>query len=73
MKVLKTLGYLLAFAAAVALVMIGQRSRGPGWLLLMFIGLAGLLFLLWLYNRQYTRAERLERKKRGRKGEAHGK
>lgn len=71
MKVLRALGFLLAFAAAVALVIIGQRGRGPVWLLVMLIGLAGLLVLLWLYNRAYTRTQRREKKRRGHKGGAN--
>lgn len=43
----------VAFVACVALVIIGQRNIGPQGLLMMFAGLAGLILLLWLYNRQY--------------------
>ena len=50
------------FAVCVALVIIGQANRGAVWLLVMMIGLAGLLFLLWLYNRRYTRADRMAKK-----------
>lgn len=41
------------FCVCVALVVIGQRNIGPAGLGIMLIGLAGLIFLLWLYNRQY--------------------
>ena len=37
----------------VALVVVGQRNIGPSGLLTQLVGLAGLVFLLWLYNRQY--------------------
>ena len=50
------------FAVCVALVIIGQANRGAVWLLVMMIGLAGLLFLPWLYNRRYTRADRMAKK-----------
>ncbi|MEG0961440.1 MAG: hypothetical protein RR139_11965 [Lachnospiraceae bacterium] len=43
----------LVFAASVILVVIGQRNIGPMGLLTMFVGLAGLVVLLWIYNRQY--------------------
>lgn len=43
----------IVFAACVALVVIGQRNIGPSGLLTQLAGLAGLVFLLWLYNRQY--------------------
>jgi len=46
------------FAVCVALVIIGQANRGAVWLLVMMIG----LFLLWLYNRRYTRADRMAKK-----------
>ncbi len=59
MKVLKALLYLAFFIGSVALVIIGQMNRGMIWLGVMFLGLAGLLVLLYLYNRRYTRADRL--------------
>lgn len=43
----------IVFAACVALVVIGQRNIGPSGLFTQLAGLAGLVFLLWLYNRQY--------------------
>ena len=42
----------VVFIACVALV-VGQRNIGPTGLLMMLAGLAGLLVLLGLYNRQY--------------------
>lgn len=41
------------FVVCVALIVIGQRNVGPQGLLMMLVGLAGLIILLWLYNRQY--------------------
>ena len=43
----------VGFAACVTLVVIGQRNIGPSGLFTQLTGLAGLIFLLWLYNRQY--------------------
>ncbi len=43
----------IVFVVCVALVIIGQRNIGPQGLLMMLVGLAGLIVLLWLYNRQY--------------------
>ncbi len=44
---------LAVFVVCVALVVVGQRNIGPSGLLTQLVGLAGLVFLLWLYNRQY--------------------
>lgn len=52
-KILKGICALLAFAVCLALVITGQRQIGPLGLLIMLTGLAGLIILLWLYNRQY--------------------
>lgn len=52
-KVLKGIIILIIFVICVALVVIGQRNVGPQGLGTMLLGLAGLIFLLWLYNRQY--------------------
>lgn len=41
------------FVVCVALIVIGQRNVGPQGLLMMLVGLAGLIILLWMYNRQY--------------------
>ncbi len=43
----------VVFIACIALVVVGQKSVGPTGLLTMLVGLAGLLILLWIYNRQY--------------------
>lgn len=44
---------LLVFAVCLTLVVTGQRDIGPQGLLRMLLGLAGLVGLLWYYNRQY--------------------
>lgn len=49
------IGILIAviFVACIVLVVMGQRKIGLGGLGMEFLGLAGLLFLLWLYNHQF--------------------
>lgn len=37
----------------VALVVIGHRNIGLQGLIMELVGLAGLIFLLWMYNRQF--------------------
>ena len=41
------------FIVGVALVVIGQRMIGPAGLSIMLVGPAGILLLLYLYNRKY--------------------
>ena len=53
MKALKIIVMLVIFVICIALVIIGQRNIGPSGLGLMILGLAGLVSLLWIYNRQY--------------------
>ena len=43
----------VVFVVCVALVVAGQRNIGPSGLFTQMAGLAGLIILLWLYNRQY--------------------
>ena len=43
----------IVFVVCVAMVIIGHRHVGLGGLGVQMLGLAGLIFLLWLYNRQY--------------------
>lgn len=43
----------IVFAICIVLVVVGQKNVGPTGLLTMLIGLAGLIILLWLYNRQF--------------------
>lgn len=49
------IGILIAlfFVACMALVIGGHRIIGWNGLLMQLAGLAGLILLLWLYNRQY--------------------
>lgn len=59
MQILKGLAAAAAFILCMALVIIGQMNQGAVWLLVMMIGLAGLLILLYIYNRKYTKADRM--------------
>lgn len=43
----------IVFVLCIVLVVVGQRNIGPQGLLTMLAGLAGLVALLWFYNRQY--------------------
>lgn len=52
-KIITAIIVLVVFIACLALVIMGQRNIGLGGLCTMLAGLAGLVFLLWLYNRQY--------------------
>lgn len=45
---------IILFFICIFLVIYGQRTVGKEYLLLQLIGLAGLIGLLWDYNRQYT-------------------
>jgi uncharacterized membrane protein len=49
------IGILVAvvFVVCIALVVVGQKNIGPTGLLTMLVGLAGLLVLLGIYNKQY--------------------
>lgn len=53
MKWIIKLIYLLIFIGSMALIVIGQRNIGPVGLLTMIIGLAGILILLYLYNKKF--------------------
>lgn len=53
MKWIIRLIYLLVFVGSMALIVVGQRNIGPVGLLLMIVGLAGILILLYLYNKKY--------------------
>lgn len=44
---------LVVFVVCVGLVIVGQRNIGAPGLLTQLAGVAGLVLLLWLYNRQY--------------------
>lgn len=52
-KIIIGIVVLVVFVVCVALVVTGQRNIGPSGLLTQMAGLAGLIVLLWLYNRQY--------------------
>ena len=52
-KVLIGIVAAIVFVVCVALVVIGQKNVGPKGLGTMLIGLAGLITLLGLYNKQY--------------------
>lgn len=43
----------IVFIACIVLVVVGQKNVGLGGLGMELLGLAGLLFLLWLYNHQF--------------------
>ncbi len=52
-KLVTAVVVLIVFVVCVALVVIGQRNIGATGLLTQLIGVAGLIILLWIYNRQY--------------------
>jgi len=52
-KWVKRIIYLLIFIASMALIIIEQKTIGKVNLLLMMLGLAGLVFLLYQYNKKY--------------------
>lgn len=53
MKWIVRLICLLVFTGSMALIVTGQRNIGPVGLLTMIIGLAGILVLLYLYNKKF--------------------
>ena len=53
MKWMVKSAYLLIFVLSMALIVMGQRNIGPVGLLTMIAGLAGILLLLFLYNRKF--------------------
>lgn len=52
-KLIAAVIVLIVFIVCVVLVVTGQRNIGAPGLFTQLIGVAGLIFLLWLYNRQY--------------------
>lgn len=52
-KILMGILAAIVFVACIVLVIVGQMSVGPKGLLTMLVGLAGLLVLLGIYNKQY--------------------
>ncbi len=53
MKYAIRLLYLLVFIVSIVLIVTGQHNIGPAGLLTMLVGLAGILVLLYLYNKKY--------------------
>ncbi len=53
MKWVMRLFYLIVFIGSMALIIAGQRKIGPAGLLVMLAGLAGILILLYLYNKKF--------------------
>lgn len=52
-KIVTGIAVLIVFVICVMLVVTGQRTVGAAGLMRQLAGLAGLILLLWLYNRQY--------------------
>ena len=52
-KIVTAIVVLIVFVVCVALVVIGQRNIGASGLMIQLVGVAGLVVLLWLYNKQY--------------------
>lgn len=52
-KIITAVIVFLVFVVCVVLVVTGQRNVGAAGLLTQLLGVAGLIILLWLYNRQY--------------------
>lgn len=46
---------LIIFAVSILLICTGQRNIGPAGLGIMVIGLGGILFLLYRYNKKYIK------------------
>ncbi|MBD5547840.1 MAG: hypothetical protein HDQ97_10640 [Lachnospiraceae bacterium] len=53
MKWIIKLIYILIFIGSMALIVTGQRRIGPAGLMIMLVGLAGILILLYLYNKKF--------------------
>ena len=45
--------YIILFAVFVALIISGLKEQTLGYLIRMFAGLAGLIVLLWIYNKNH--------------------
>lgn len=54
MKYIIRIIYLLIFIASMVLIVTGQRNIRHTGLLTMLVGLAGILVLLYLYNKKYV-------------------
>lgn len=50
----KTILKIIIFLVSVFLVIYGQKTVGRNYLFIQLIGLAGLITLLWNYNRKFV-------------------
>lgn len=53
MKVIRYILMTALFAVCIALIVVFQRHIGAMYAGIMLLSVAGLLFLLWVYNRKY--------------------
>ncbi|MBR6770134.1 MAG: hypothetical protein IKM28_02635 [Lachnospiraceae bacterium] len=53
-KWIKIILNIIIFIVCIALICIGQKNIGPAGLGTMIVGLGGLLFLMYSYNKKYT-------------------
>lgn len=51
--VLRRSVYIILFLIFVALIITGLKEQTLGYLFRMFVGLAGLIVLLWIYNKNH--------------------
>ena len=51
--VLRRSMYIIMFAVFLALIITGLKEQTLGYLFRMFAGLAGLIVLLWVYNKNH--------------------
>lgn len=51
--VLRRSMYIILFAVFLALIITGLKEQTLGYLFRMFAGLAGLIVLLWVYNKNH--------------------
>ncbi|HKM23172.1 MAG TPA: hypothetical protein VJY11_00065 [Erysipelothrix sp.] len=54
LKVLLAIVYVIIFVVGLSMVVIGQRTVSYESLGIMCLGLAGLLFLVYTYNKKYN-------------------
>ncbi len=52
-QILSVIVQVIIFIVCLALVIVGQRNVGPQGTLVMILGLAGLIGLLYHYNRKF--------------------
>lgn len=52
-KYVKTIACLVVFIVCIVLVVVGQKTVGIPYLLMELLGLAGLLIMLYFYNKKY--------------------